>query len=214
MASHGVTFRRATLDDLETLRGLWRECLLPEHELEKRFTEFQLAVDDHDWILGALALRFSGLHGLVHSLALRRADPDGTLHRQLWERILGLAQQHGAIRLWTRLHGQPWNQWGFAPPDPAQRRQVPPDFGQTGETWWTLKLRDEPLKLIAAEEQLEAYLELERSKTDLMIRRGRFLKIAATTFAAVLFALALAILVLVVRRGRSSTRSLPHLSEP
>ena len=65
MLPPGTTIRRATLDDLETLRGLWRECRLPEYELEKRFTEFQVGVDAHGWILAALGLRFAGHHGQV-----------------------------------------------------------------------------------------------------------------------------------------------------
>jgi hypothetical protein len=65
------------------------------------------------------------------------------------------------------------------------------------------KLREDPLKLIAAEEQLEAYLELERLTTDRMVRRGQFLKLLATVFAAVLFILALAALYLLARRRPS-----------
>jgi N-acetylglutamate synthase-like GNAT family acetyltransferase len=201
MTPAGVIVRRATLDDLETLRGLWRECRLPEFELERRFTEFQLAVDDHGWILGAVGIRFAGAHGQAHSLAIRRADLEAELQALLWERTITLAHQHGAHRLWTREHGPFWTAQGFQVANAHERRDLPPALGNPADSWLTLKLRDEPLKVIAAEEQLEAYLELERLKTDQMLRRGRILKLAATALAGFLFLLLLAALLLILRRS-------------
>lgn len=202
----GITVRRATLDDLETLRGLWREARLPEHELERRFTEFQLAIDAHDWIVGCLGLRFAGPHGHVHSLGTRRAEMDEALADLLFERILALAHQNGTLRLWTRDPACYSGERGFGPASPAELRELPPAFGPAVGAWHTWKLRDAPLKLIAAEEQLEAFLEMERSRTERMIRRGRFLKLAATTVAAGIFALALAVLYKTLRRERRTFR--------
>lgn len=201
MSAPGPTIRRATLDDLETLRGLWRECRLPEYDLEKRFTEFQVAVDEQGWILGAIGLRFAGHQGQVHSLAIRRGDLEASLTAQLWERLLAISHQHGAYRLWTRDHGPFWTEAGFGPATPAEHTELPPLFGD-GTHWLTLKLRNEPLKLIAAEEQLEAYLEMERLKTERLLRRGQVLKFAATAFAGLLFVGALGTLFFVVLRNR------------
>lgn len=201
MLPKGTTLRRATLDDLEMLRGLWLECRLPDYELEKRFTEFQVVVDPNGWILGALGLRFAGHHGQVHSLCVRRADLHDPIVKALWERVLSLSQQHGAYRLWTKESGVFWEKHGFLPPDVSGAKELPPTFGQPKESWGTLKLRDEPLKLIAAEEQLEAYLELERLKTEQIVRRGQVLKILATAFAALLFAIALGALVILLRKS-------------
>jgi N-acetylglutamate synthase-like GNAT family acetyltransferase len=208
MLPAGTTLRRATLDDLEALRGLWREFNLPEHDLEKRFTEFQLVVDPQGWILGALALRLADHHGHVHGLAIRRADLEAPLTTALWERILALAEQHGAYRLWTRERGPFWGATGFVPAPESGAGPAPATFGG-GTHWQTLKLRDEPLKLIAAEEQLEAYLELERMKTDQLVRRGRFLKLMATAAAGALFLLCFAALVILFRRNRRSSAPRP-----
>lgn len=202
MLPAGLTVRRATLDDLEMLRGVWREARLPEFELERRFTEFQIVLDSNGWILAALGLRFSGHHGQVHSLAIRRTDLEADLRSALLDRIVTLGHQHGALRLWTRESGDFWSDKGFLPPTPEERRDLPPAFGGPAEAWRTLKLRDEPLKLIAAEEQLEAYLEVERLKTERLVRRGQLLKLIATAIAVVVFAFALAALVILVRRGR------------
>lgn len=208
MLPAGITIRRATLDDIETLRGLWREFRLPEHELEKRFTEFQLAVDAQGWIVGALALRFAGHQGQVHSLAIRRADLEPVLLPAFWERLVAIAHRQGTYRLWSREHGAWWNLTGFGPATAADRSQLPPSFGES-DRWLTLKLRDEPLKLIAAEEQLAAYVEMERLKTERLVRRGRFLKIIVTALAAALFATALAVLLVLVRRSRPTPARRP-----
>lgn len=197
-----VTVRRATLDDLEALRGLWLESLLPDYELEKRFTEFQVVTDEHGWILACLGLKVAGHHGLVHSLAIRRLDLKDGLLEGLWTRIHSLADTQGLYRLWVRDQAAHWETLGFQPPDPPVRRELPPAFGQAAEPWRTLKLREEPLKLVAAEEQLEAYLELERLKTERLVRRGRLLKLVATALAAGLLLLVLfALIQLLMRRG-------------
>lgn len=200
MASPGFTIRRATLDDLDTLRGLWREARLPEYELDKRFTEFQVAVDAHDWILAALGVRFAGQHGEVHSLAIRRADQEHELGAALWERTLHLAQQQSTLRLWTRQSEPFWTDLGFTPAPSLVIKTLPPALGAPTHSWRTLKLRDEPLKLIAAEEQLEAFMELERSKTDRLIASGRFMKILAVGFIGLIFISAMATLFYVLGR--------------
>ncbi len=199
-----ITLRRATLDDLESLRGLWRECRLPEHELERRFTEFQLALDPQGWIVGCLGLRFAGAHGCVHSLGLRRPELETELSGALLERALALAQQHGALRLWTRQHSAFWTEHGFQPAGTSELADLPPALGTSTESWLTRKLREEPLKLIAAEEQLEAFLEMERLRTERLVRRGQLLKMAATGIAAVIFGLAVVVLFAVLRRNRKS----------
>jgi|GEM_PF-90876 len=205
MGPTAFTIRRATLDDLETLRGLWREARLPEYELDKRFTEFQVAIDANDWILAALGVRFAGPHGEVHSLAIRRADQEAELRNALWERALQLAQQQGVLRLWNRQSGSFWGDKGFTTALPAILKELPPALGVSGEFWRSLKIRDELLKLIAAEEQLEAFLELERSKTDRMLARGRMLKLLATGFIGLVFIAAASMLLYVLRR-KGTTR--------
>lgn len=204
MDPHGVTVRRATLDDLESLRGLWRECRLPEFELERRFTEFQLALDPQGWIVAALGFRVSGPQAQVHSLALRRPDPDDAWTGRLWERILALAQQHGTCRLWLREPGPFWEARGFTPASSQQLHELPPSLGQPQESWWTLKLRDDPLRVVAAEEQLEAFLELDRLKTDRLIRRGRFLKLAGLGLAGGVLLLLLSALLILLSRGNAT----------
>jgi hypothetical protein len=97
-----------------------------------------------------------------------------------------------------------WNEKGFTTALAAILRELPPALGVSGEPWKTLKLRDEPLKLIAAEEQLEAFLEMERLKTDQMLARGKALKLMATAFIGLLFITAAGMLLYVLMRKRTT----------
>lgn len=209
MLPEGTTVRRATLDDLDALRGLWRECRLPDYELERRFTEFQVVVDGQGWILATVGLRVAGTEAQVHSLAIRRADLAEALSKALGERAQQLALQQGAHRIWARDAPSTWSKEGFTTGTSEDRQALPAAFGQPGEPWLVKRLREDPLKLIAAEEQLEAYLEMERLRTDRLVRRGQLLKMVATLFAAILLAGALAALFLTLTRNRTRPQRNP-----
>ena len=55
----GLRVRRATLDDLVTLREIWFSMRLPADELEKHLKEFQVVEDAEGNVLGAVGIRFS-----------------------------------------------------------------------------------------------------------------------------------------------------------
>jgi hypothetical protein len=196
-----VQLRRAVLDDLDDLRGLWTEFRLPAHELEKRFTEFQLVTDPSGWLVGAVGLRTAGAHGQIHSEALRRADLHAELRPLLWERLHQLALSRGVFRLWTREPHAFWRAQGFAEPAGDEAKQLPPAFGG-GDHWLTLKLRDDPLALLSVEQQLDLHAAEQRAETERMLRRGRALKLVGTILAVVVFALSGALLLAYLRKAR------------
>ena len=59
--------RRATVDDLAQLAELWQAAHLPAAELEKQFTDFQVAEDEQGKLAAAIGLHIEGGHGRVHS---------------------------------------------------------------------------------------------------------------------------------------------------
>ena len=59
--------RRATIDDLPALKSLWQSMNLPVPDLERRLTEFQVAVDSGNTLIGAVGFQMAGKQGLVHS---------------------------------------------------------------------------------------------------------------------------------------------------
>ena len=106
--------RRATSDDLAQLVAIWRAAQLEPEILEKRFTEFQVAVAEADGkLVGAIGLALSDKHGLVHSETIPNFELVDTLRPLLWTRIRAVAGNHGLFRLWTTEPAPFWkhNDW-------------------------------------------------------------------------------------------------------
>src|SRR4051812_13332579 len=99
--------RRATLDDLPALRELWQKMNLPLPDLEKRFTEVQIAENQEGKIVGALGIKVERLHGQIHSEAI----PDTTdtlLYEAFWQRLQVLSRNYGLFRMWTDSPNAYW----------------------------------------------------------------------------------------------------------
>src|SRR5205809_3015729 len=67
MDSSNYRVRRATLDDLAQLTGLWQAMRLAAADLGKRITEFQVAEGPDGKVLGAIALQVVARQGRIHS---------------------------------------------------------------------------------------------------------------------------------------------------
>ena len=80
--------RRATTDDLDKLIEVWKAAALPSEQLEKQFTDFQVAETADGRIVGAIALRVS---------ARRRPLPCQTCPGS-WHRTRASARGQGSSR--------------------------------------------------------------------------------------------------------------------
>ena len=86
--------RRATTDDLQSLKALWRSMLLPADELEKRLTEFQVVETADGKLLGAIGIQILPRQAWLHSesyLDFALADDAREL---FWQRIQTLSLIH------------------------------------------------------------------------------------------------------------------------
>ena len=137
--------RRATIDDLQQLAQLWEEEHLPKETLEKRFKEFQLATGEDGQILGAIGLEISGLEGHLHSEAFAHPEHADDLRNLLWDRLQIQAQNHGLVRIWSRL--------AASLPSPGR------DNPHTLTHLWRLR-RETILRRMAAAEWLRRKLEV------------------------------------------------------
>src|SRR5271154_1485404 len=99
--------RRATVDDLAQLAVLWRAAQMPVAELEKQFTDFQVAEDDQGKVAAAIGLHIDGSSGRGHSETFADFGLTDTLRPALWARLQVVAQNHGLFRLWTE-EDAPW----------------------------------------------------------------------------------------------------------
>lgn len=194
MQFENLEFRRATVDDREALMELWRHAGKPAEELERRLTEFQLALDPEDHLLAAIALHRADQQGRIHSETYWDPDSAPQLRPQLANRILRIAKNYGLLRLWTTATDPVWQQLGFRPAEAYELEKFPPAFGNWKLDWYSLKLRED----LASAEQIDKEFQLFRLTNqqdhERLIRRARIFKSLALTLAILMFVLLLVFL--------------------
>ena len=179
----GYHSRRASADDLPQLVLLWQNNALCAVELEKRFTEFQLAEDATGRLVGAIGLRVHQQHGMLHSEAYPDFGLVDTLRPLLWERIRNVAGSNGLVRLWTLESAPYWRQEDFVAADDEMLAKLPEDFGSKENCWHTLKLRDELALDDLLAKEFAVFKKTERARNEQLLQQARFLKGLATLIA-------------------------------
>jgi N-acetylglutamate synthase-like GNAT family acetyltransferase len=172
--------RRATTEDLQSLKALWQSMLLPANELEKRLTEFQVVESDDGKLLGTTGIQIVGRHARLHSESyLDFAHADAA--RQLfWERIQTLASNHGVFRLWTQESSPFWAQLGFRSAGAKHLSGLPPEWNQARGEWFVLQLKDEDAITSALDNDFAAFMSAERRNTERTYEQARTLKTIIT----------------------------------
>ncbi|HUA64357.1 MAG TPA: hypothetical protein VME24_00815 [Alphaproteobacteria bacterium] len=172
--------RRATTDDREGLKALWRSMLLPADELERRLTEFQVFETADGQLLGAIGIQIVRQHARLHSegyLDFARAEEA----RQLfWNRIQILASHHGVFRLWTQGSSPFWSQLGFRSASADKLSELPPEWRASRGEWYQLQLKDEQAIVDALGGDFAAFMSAERRNTERTYERARTLKTIIT----------------------------------
>lgn len=137
--------RRATTEDLSSLRAMWQQALLPVEHLERSLTEFFIISRDDNLILGAVGVKKSGWHGLLHSEVYVSTKDEFIYRPILWERLQKILRGLGILRVWITSPCNPqWQEIGFKPASPHQIQKLPSDFKSSlSTTWWTYTLADE-----------------------------------------------------------------------
>jgi N-acetylglutamate synthase-like GNAT family acetyltransferase len=194
--------RRATLEDLPALKALWAAERLAVSELEKRFTEFQLAIDQNGNIAGAIGLRMQKQHGHVHSEAFTHRDDAVVLRPLLWQRILMVAKNNGLARLWTMPIASFYREQGMTEVDETIRAKLPEIFGNPKSDWISLKLKEENQNVISLEKEFEIFAQSQKDATEQLMNQAKAFRIIA--YGLLVIALgALAALVVVIMRARA-----------
>lgn len=202
------TVRRATLEDLPTLKGLWQTNGLPALELDRHLTEFQLVLRPDGILVCAIALRVIGAQGLIHSEAGYSTQQLEDGRPLFWQRLQGLARNHGLTRLWARGEVVPfWRDTGFRTATEAELKRLPTAFGSAEVGWSTLNLRDEVLLADALEKELELFHQEQQEQNERLRRQALLFKWIAGLIAVGFFAGALALLFQIL--NRSSRRARP-----
>jgi hypothetical protein len=150
--------RRATVDDLDTLKWLWSAMRLSPEELEPRLTEFQVIENPEGDVLGAIGIQFSGQHALLHSEGYSDFGVADTARHLFWERIQTLASSHGVFRIWTQERSPFWKSFGFVPPTAEILPRLPEEWkNEFDGGWLTFQLKNEDVINAALEKNLAPF---------------------------------------------------------
>jgi hypothetical protein len=195
--------RRANTDDLAQLKTLWQEARFDVAELEKQFTDFQVAEDGQGSIAAAIALQVAGSEGHVHSETFADFGMTDVLRPRLWQHLQVVSQNVGLFRVWTRETAPFWRKdAGFAEAHPEHLAKLPASFGPVGAGWLSLRLRDEGADPEALARQFELFKISEQEKREKILRRASALRFFGTLIAVLVFASAFLLLLYVFRHKK------------
>ncbi|HUS37640.1 MAG TPA: hypothetical protein VM680_19990 [Verrucomicrobiae bacterium] len=182
MSSGPYQVRRATLEDLPALRELWKKTNLSLPDLEKRFTEVQVAEKDGQ-IVAALGMKIDRLHGHIHSEAIPDKN-DGALYEAFWQRLQILGRNFGLFRLWTDSQTPYWQTIGFKAPDDKAFEKKPESIPGERDKLLTLALKEETAEGLSVEQQFEIFTQSQKAETERLMQQAQtFKKIAYVILA-------------------------------
>jgi N-acetylglutamate synthase-like GNAT family acetyltransferase len=198
LSSHRT--RRATTDDLGQLKALWQTEQFLVGELEKQFTDFQVAEGERGEVAAAIALQIAGSQGRIHSETFADFGQTDLLRPRLWHQLQTTAQLLGLFRLWTRETAPFWRKdAGFTEASRECLEELPAGFGPAGPGWLALRIREEGAEPEALNRQFELFKIAEQEKREKMLRRAALLRFIGTFIAFVLFASAFLLLLWVFK---------------
>jgi len=201
MSTPRLQERRATFDDLPQLTPLWRLEHLPTEDLEGRFTEFQVVVDEAGTVFGTVGVRISGHHGVLHSEAIAHPEMGDALRQMLWDRVLMVARNHSLDRIWTRQGAPFWRRLGFRDATPEELEGLPEAFGPRDKGWDLHFLRSAAGSADAIEKQFAMLRALHAEEAQRMQRHVSTAKKVALVLTVLVAFLVIAWAVTLFRYG-------------
>ena len=203
MSSMKFQARRATLDDLPTLKTLWASMNFSVSDLEKQLTEFQVVTDDTGQVIGGVGFQMAAKHARVHSEAFGDFGLADYARPALWQRIQTLAANHGLTRLWTIENSPFWSRNGFVPAKEDDFANMPTGWDRFASGWLTLKLKDEEA-LASLDKEFALFVETEKQNSADVLSKTRMLKtivITLITLVALAFGAAMVWLLIKQKSG-------------
>jgi len=194
--------RRATLDDIGALKGLWESMRYPAGDLEKRLTEFQVVESPVGEILGALGFQIAERQARIHSEAFTDFAIADSVRPLFLKRIQSLAMNHGVVRLWTQEHAPFWTRYGFQPARATAMEKLPFAWDRTASDWLTFQMKDEEA-IASADKEFALFMASEKQRTAQALAQAKRLKVIVTViaFAVALSVFAAAAYIYFKRRG-------------
>lgn len=200
--------RRAHLEDLPALKVLWETMRLPAANLEKHLTDFQVAQDASQQIVGAVGFQMAQRNGRIHSEAFGDFGITDQVRPLLWARIQALCTNHGIYRLWTQERVPFWIQNGFQPAAANVLEKLPEAWDRSQPGWLTLQLKDEQA-IASLDQEFAMFVESEKSRSAGALGQARALKRLLLTFIGLII-LAFAVGAIYLFLTRAPSGSMPR----
>lgn len=175
MSSAPFRVRRATIDDLPTLKALWDSMRISSADLDKRLTEFQVAETADSQVVGTVGFQMSQRHGLIHSEAFSDFSVADQVRPMFWQRLNALALNHGIARLWTRENSPFWTHNGLQPADEETLKRLPEQWDRSAPRWLTLRLKDEDV-IASLDKEFDMFVAAEKARSAEALNSARRLK--------------------------------------
>lgn len=175
MSSPAYRIRRATIDDLATLKAMWEAMHIPNADLDKRLTEFQVAEDANGNVVGTVGFQIVQRHGLIHGEAFSDFGVADQVRPQFWQRLNSLALNHGVARFWTRENAPFWSHNGLVPADEETLKRLPEQWDRSASHWLTLRLKDEDA-IASLDKEFDMFVAAEKARTAEALGSARKLK--------------------------------------
>lgn len=207
MSSFKFQARRATLDDLPRLKELWALMRLPDTDLERQLTDFQVVTDETGLVVGTVAFQISLRHARIHSEAYEDFGLAEYARPVLWARIQTLATNHGLARLWTQEQSPFWSRNGFQPAPEEALEKLPSNWDRFSTSWLTLKLKDEDT-LASLDKEFALFVESEKQQRGQLLSQAKIVKTVIVA-GLILFAIALSVAAIWLFIRQRSGGSLP-----
>jgi len=176
----GLRVRRATVDDIATLRAIWLSMRLPADELERRLKEFQVVENADGNVLGAVGIQISKQHALLFGEGFSDFSVADPARELFWERIQTLAANHGIFRIWTRETSPFWTRWGFQLANTETLSRLPEEWKAFEGSWFTLELKNEEAVTAALGTKFAGFMDAEKKQTARVAEKARTLKTIIT----------------------------------
>lgn len=187
MNSANILLRRAVIDDLPRLMDLWRWMNFSTEELEKRLTDFQVAVDAEGKLLGAVAFEIAGNQGRIHHEAFEDFSVAEQVRPLFWERIQMLARNNTVFRVWTQETAPFWKEIGLQPASKELLQKFPAKWSNADGGWLALQLKeDAAIQALTGDGEFAALLQADRAATQRTLEKAKMIKQVAMVLAIVL----------------------------
>lgn len=187
-----LSIRRATVEDLPALRGIWLSMQQPADRLENRLTEFQV-VERGGEVIGTIGFQIIRTAALLHSEGYSDFSMADAARELFWERIQVLCANHGVFRLWTQENSPFWLRWGFQPSDTETLERLPDEWKIFEGKWFTLELKNEDAVNQALKNQFATFMAAEKKSAEETTARAKQLTTIVTIVCFAFFFLCLAV---------------------